>query len=83
MWTPSLHLGFQMGLNPIDSTMDLNNNKRRYYPDFYLPQYDLYLDPKNKYKQRLDKEKLDYISKSYNIVYGDVNKCKQKILELI
>jgi hypothetical protein len=62
---------------------DKNNNKRRYYPDFYLPQYDLYLDPKNKYKQRLDKEKLDYISKSYNIIYGDVNECKQKILELI
>jgi hypothetical protein len=63
--------------------VDKNNNKRRYYPDFYLPKYDVYLDPKNKYKQKLDKEKLDYIAKSYNIVYGDIKECKQRILDLI
>jgi hypothetical protein len=63
--------------------VDYNNNKRRYYPDFYLPKYDLYLDPKNKYKQKLDQEKLDYIAKSYNIVYGDVHHCKQKLLDLM
>jgi len=63
--------------------IDKHNTKRRYYPDFYLPKYDLYLDPKNKYKQKLDKEKLDYIQKSYNIVFGDTKECKQKILELI
>ena len=29
---------------------------RRYYPDFYLPAYDIYLDPKNPYLQEKDKE---------------------------
>jgi hypothetical protein len=63
--------------------IDKNKNKRRYYPDFYLPKHELYLDPKNNYKQKLDKEKLDYIQKSYNIIYGDVKYCKRKLLELI
>lgn len=27
--------------------IDKNNNERRYFPDFYLPDYDIYLDPKN------------------------------------
>lgn len=29
--------------------IDDNNKKHRYYPDFYLPLYDIYLDPKNDY----------------------------------
>lgn len=28
--------------------IDENNKKHKYFPDFYLPQYDTYLDPKNK-----------------------------------
>lgn len=28
---------------------DTNGIKHRYYPDFYLPEYDVYLDPKNDY----------------------------------
>lgn len=40
---------------------DLDNKKRRYYPDFYLPKYDLYLDPKNKYKYEQDKFKLEQV----------------------
>lgn len=27
----------------------LDNKEHRYYPDFYLPEYDVYLDPKNDY----------------------------------
>lgn len=40
---------------------DANGQKRRYYPDFYLPDFDLYLDPKNPYVQRLDREKFDLV----------------------
>lgn len=46
---------------------DESNNLRRYYPDFYLPDYNLYLDPKNKYLQEKDKFKLDNI-RSQNII---------------
>lgn len=28
---------------------DINGNSHRYYPDFYLPEFNVYLDPKNDY----------------------------------
>jgi len=33
--------------------------QRRYIPDFYLPNYDLFLDPKNDYLIKKDKVKID------------------------
>jgi hypothetical protein len=30
---------------------DSNNQQRRYYPDFYLPEYNIYLDPKNDFSE--------------------------------
>lgn len=45
---------------------DEGGGLRRYYPDFYLPDYNVYLDPKNKYLQEKDKYKLDNI-RSQNI----------------
>jgi predicted nucleic acid-binding Zn ribbon protein len=48
-------------------------NHRQYYPDFYLTEHDLYLDPKNIYCMGLDKDKLEYIEKNVNIKYGDIN----------
>ena len=38
---------------------DLNNNERRYYPDFYLPDHDIYLDPKNNHLIRTDIDKIN------------------------
>jgi len=32
---------------------------RNYFPDFYLPDYDLYLDPKNPYACEVQKDKID------------------------
>lgn len=37
---------------------DINNQTRRYYPDFYLPEYNIYLDPKNDYVKKLDASKI-------------------------
>lgn len=31
---------------------------RNYFADFYLPEYDIWLDPKNNYKAKLDTEKI-------------------------
>lgn len=47
---------------------DLNNQKRRYYPDFYLIDYDLYLDPKNPYVRILDKEKIERVIEQNKIM---------------
>jgi hypothetical protein len=59
--------------------VDEDSNVRQYYPDFYLKDYKLYLDPKNEYCMKLGKVKMLYIEKRYNIEYGDVN----KIIEVI
>jgi hypothetical protein len=33
-------------------------DNRRYFPDFYLPEHDLYLDPKNDYLAKQDAKKI-------------------------
>lgn len=46
---------------------DSNNIKHRYYPDFYLPKQDIYLDPKNDYLAIKDKYKIQQVSIQNNI----------------
>lgn len=55
------------------------NEKKYYFPDFYLPEYDLYIDPKNKYCLTKDIEKLENISKMVKIIYGDIDEIINKI----
>lgn len=43
--------------DPIIYT-DKEGKDRNYFPDFYLPKYDLYLDPKNEYAYRSQIEKI-------------------------
>jgi len=38
---------------------DDNGKTRRYIPDFYLPDYNIFLDPKNDYLIKKDKKKID------------------------
>lgn len=45
----------------------LKYNNKNYFADFYLPDYDIYLDPKNSYKAMLDKEKIDAVIQQNNI----------------
>jgi hypothetical protein len=40
---------------------------RRYFADFYLPAYDIYLDPKNSYKAKLDEEKIRLVCEENNV----------------
>lgn len=50
-------------LNELDikwlrpKSLDYNTNKK-YFADFYLPEFDIWLDPKNPYKTKLDTEKI-------------------------
>jgi hypothetical protein len=41
--------------------IDVSGKARKYFPDFYLPQYDLFLDPKNPHALNVQKEKLDVL----------------------
>jgi len=65
--------------------IDENGSKRRYYPDFYLKDLNIYCDPKNKYLEKIDKFKLESVMKENNveISYGKLDSIKNRILELI
>jgi len=45
----------------------LNNKRKSYYPDFYLPDYDVYLDPKNDYQRLQDAAKIAAVIYEHNI----------------
>lgn len=57
------------------------DKKRRYYPDFYLPKYNVYLDPKNKYLQYKDKNKLETVARENDIkiLSGYLNDIKKSV----
>lgn len=59
--------------------VDSNQKEHLYYPDFYLEDYDIYVDPKNKYCMVKDEEKMSVVSKKINVIYGDINKLIKKI----
>ena len=44
-----------------------NDSGRKYYPDFYLTDFDVYLDPKNPYLQVKDLEKITQAQQRNNI----------------
>lgn len=64
---------------------DKNGIKRRYYPDFYLPKLNIYIDPKNKYKLEKDKYKLNQVVKEnkINLIFGLENDIIISLNELI
>ena len=43
--------------------------EHNYFADFYIPLWDVYLDPKNDWAQEVQKEKLDYILHNHRNVY--------------
>ena len=71
-WFDDNHIEY---IRPKNSIVwhDSTGKQRRYFPDFYLPQFDLYVDPKNKFCIQDQKEKLDTVSMSINLVYGEIN----------
>lgn len=53
---------------------DDNGKQRRYIPDFYLPKYDVFLDPKNDYLIKKDKRKIESAMQLNNITVIVINK---------
>lgn len=43
------------------------DDNRKYYPDFYLPEFNVYLDPKNSYLRKKDLLKINEASRRNNI----------------
>ena len=50
-----------------------------YFPDFYLQDYDLFLDPKNPQAMKVQKKKLDCILTQYKniVIIKSIEECKQ------
>jgi hypothetical protein len=57
---------------PFIKWQDKFGKTRRYFPDFYLPAYDVYLDPKNPYCLSLDDEKILAIKKQVKLIVGSL-----------
>ena len=59
-------------------------DERKYFPDFYLPDFDVYLDPKNDYYLQRDLPKLKYVMDAHKvkIFYGRVDAIKTEINKL-
>ena len=45
----------------------LKYDGRNYFADFYLPEYDIYLDPKNDFKAKQDLEKIQKVTEQNNV----------------
>ena len=61
--------------------IDANGDERKYFPDFYLPDFNVYLDPKNDYYLQRDLPKLKYVMNTHKvkIFYGGVDGIKTSI----
>lgn len=55
-----------------------DNKIRNYFPDFYLPAYNLFLDPKNPAAINAQKNKLDILKKSMNnlVIIDNLSDCQ-------
>ena len=57
--------------------IDSRGLTRNYFPDFYLPDYDIYLDPKNPHAIKVQKEKVDYVVEKYGVkIISSLDECK-------
>jgi hypothetical protein len=59
--------------------IDSKGKERKYFPDFYIPVLELYVDPKNKFCIKDQQEKLDKVSVSIQLIYGEVSILKETI----
>lgn len=66
---------------PIKWFDDISNRIRLYYPDFYLPTLDLYLDPKNPTALLKSQHKMTIVSKLIKLSYGNVDDIKVYIIQ--
>ena len=63
-----------------DDTMGKN---RTYLPDFYLTEYDIYLDVKNPIKMEQDSDKISQLIKIFNLFVGNIENTKKYVEGLI
>jgi hypothetical protein len=65
------------------SYVDDQGKQRRYYPDFYLPGYHVYLDPKNDYLRDQDRRKIELVEQQNGIRVIDLSKDQLDIHDIM
>ena len=50
----------------------INRKTRTYLPDFYLEEYDVFIDVKNPFKQKTDADKIKHLKEQFNLFVGDL-----------
>jgi hypothetical protein len=66
--------------SPIKWFDSIKNKNRLYYPDFFLTEKGIYLDPKNPTALKIDQNKMEEVSKIIPILYGDLNTIKRELI---
>jgi hypothetical protein len=58
---------------------DSSGRQRKYFPDFYLPDFQIYLDPKNQYAFKVQSEKIEFLkSNRQDIIFiHTLKECKE------
>jgi hypothetical protein len=62
--------------------IDRTGKSRRYFPDFYIPDLDLFLDPKNPLVIKRQREKLDIVSNMIKLIYGRPSDIMSAVIEI-
>lgn len=67
--------------DPIPWT-DKEGITHNYFPDFYLPEYNKYIDPKNPHAAEVQKEKLKVLLEQYDniVILDSIEKCKNFVI---
>lgn len=63
--------------------MGADGQDHRYYPDFYLPDYDVYLDPKNDFLIEKDKDKIQRVMDQNGVVVLVLDKTMLQWCQLV
>lgn len=62
--------------------IDNKGKNRRYYPDFYIPDLGIYLDPKNPYVTELQLIKIAYVSRNIHLIHGTPEKIISEVIDM-
>ncbi len=63
--------------------VDSTGKPRNYFPDFYLPKYNVYLDPKNDRVIERSKEKMDSVKYKIDLRFGSLQSIIDFIINLV
>lgn len=82
-WMDSLNIQWVRSRGMVLWWRDDTGAKRRYHPDFYVPLIDAYLDPKNKFLQKQDSDKLSRVAtqNGVTLIFGLVDEIKGAIVQ--